>query len=317
MLGEGTTPCLLGAVKTNFGHLEAASGVVGLIKAALTLEHEEIPPNAGFEVLNPHISLEGTRFAIPIEPRPWPRGPEPRFAGVSSFGFSGTNAHVVLEEAPRVPVGAVEAGGLNLLTISARTPAVARRPCRCATPGISMRRRSRPPRSVPRHRSAVQHVERLAVVGGSRAELRDRPARCPRGPAGLRHRGGRAAGSRRRRIRILRAGVAMGADGTRLHQREPVFRAALEEFDRRVHERAGWSVLEVLAADEADSLLDRTQYAQPAIFAVQVALVRLWAEWGVAPSVVIGHSRERSPRPASPAASTRTRRSASSCSAVG
>ncbi len=78
--------------------------------------------------------------------------------------------------------------------------------------------------------------------------------------------------------------------GLGLHQREPVFRAALEEFDRRVHERAGWSVLEVLAADEADSLLDRTQYAQPAIFAVQVALVRLWAEWGVAPSVVIGHS---------------------------
>ena len=95
-------PCALGAVKTNLGHLEAAAGIAGLMKAALALEHQEIPRNLHFEKLNPHISLEGTRFYLPASTTPWPRGDGPRFAGVSSFGFSGTNAHVVLEESPRV-----------------------------------------------------------------------------------------------------------------------------------------------------------------------------------------------------------------------
>src|SRR5262249_14281686 len=91
-------PCLLGSVKTNIGHLEAAAGIAGLIKAVLALRHEEIPPHLHLRTINPHIALEGTAFAIPTETRPWPAGGAPRFAGVSSFGFGGTNAHVVLEE---------------------------------------------------------------------------------------------------------------------------------------------------------------------------------------------------------------------------
>ncbi len=103
VLFEGAQPCVLGAAKTNFGHLESAAGVTGLIKTALALYHEEIPANLHFEKLNPNISLEGTRFLIPTRRVAWPRGSDPRFAGLSSFGFSGTNVHVVLEEAPRLP----------------------------------------------------------------------------------------------------------------------------------------------------------------------------------------------------------------------
>ena len=99
---EGALPCALGAVKTNLGHLEAAAGIAGLMKAALALHHQEIPKNLHFEKLNPHISLEHTRFYLPAAATPWPRGNSPRFAGVSSFGFSGTNGHIVLEESPRV-----------------------------------------------------------------------------------------------------------------------------------------------------------------------------------------------------------------------
>ena len=99
--GPAGQPCALGAVKSNFGHLEAAAGVAGLIKAALALDRGEIPPNLHFEKLNPHISLEGTRFFLPVARTEWKRGEAIRFAGVSSFGFGGTNAHVVLEEAPR------------------------------------------------------------------------------------------------------------------------------------------------------------------------------------------------------------------------
>jgi acyl transferase domain-containing protein len=101
--GPGTGPCVVGSVKTNLGHLEAAAGVAGLIKTVLAFEHEQLPPHLHFTALNPHASLDRSRIEIDPAGRVWPRGERPRFAGVSSFGFGGTNAHVVLEEAPRVP----------------------------------------------------------------------------------------------------------------------------------------------------------------------------------------------------------------------
>ena len=91
---------MLGAVKTNIGHLESAAGVAGVIKVMLSFEHERIPKNLHFRNLNPRISLDGTPFTVPTETVPWKRGDKRRVAGVSSFGFSGTNAHVILEEAP-------------------------------------------------------------------------------------------------------------------------------------------------------------------------------------------------------------------------
>jgi acyl transferase domain-containing protein/acyl carrier protein len=100
VLGRGPQPCYVGSVKTNIGHLEAGAGVAGVIKAVLTLEHETIPRSLFFERLNPHVSIDGTRLAVAGATVAWPRGPVPRFAGVSSFGFGGTNAHVILEEAP-------------------------------------------------------------------------------------------------------------------------------------------------------------------------------------------------------------------------
>src|SRR5439155_20285 len=121
--GEGR--CGVGAVKANVGHLEAAAGVAGLIKAVLALQHERIPGQVHFQTLNPHIALEGTRLAIATETVPWPAGERPRFAGVSSFGWSGTNAHVVLEEAPRPAARAPAGNGAAravLLPLSALCP---------------------------------------------------------------------------------------------------------------------------------------------------------------------------------------------------
>jgi acyl transferase domain-containing protein len=123
---SNAVPCALGAVKTNMGHLEAAAGVAGLIKAALALDREEIPPNLHYSELNPHITFQDTRFYVPTRPVRWPRGAA-RFAGVSSFGFGGTNAHIVLEEAPQLPRRRSESAASPskskfLLPISARTP---------------------------------------------------------------------------------------------------------------------------------------------------------------------------------------------------
>src|SRR5262249_49819396 len=122
--GTGDRSCVLGSIKTNLGHLEAAAGIAGLIKAALCLQRQYIPGNLHFETLNPHISLDNTRFAIPTKGQPWisPDG-KPRVAGVSSFGFGGTNAHIVLEERPEPerPVES-ESGEAQLLVLSARSP---------------------------------------------------------------------------------------------------------------------------------------------------------------------------------------------------
>ncbi len=106
---SGRLPCVLGAVKTNLGHLEAAAGVAGLIKTVLCLENEAIPRNLHFRKVNPEIALDGSRLVIPVETTPWPRGAQARVAGLSSFGLGGTNAHVILEEAPVVPAGRARA----------------------------------------------------------------------------------------------------------------------------------------------------------------------------------------------------------------
>ncbi len=107
VLGAGRragNPLVVGSVKTNVGHLEAAAGIAGLIKAVLALQHEQIPPHLHFQQLNPHIDWGGVPVEIPVQGRPWPKGERRRVAGVSSFGFSGTNAHVIVEEAPPPPV---------------------------------------------------------------------------------------------------------------------------------------------------------------------------------------------------------------------
>jgi acyl transferase domain-containing protein/acyl carrier protein len=291
VLADGASPCVLGAVKTNFGHLEAAAGIAGLIKAALALEYEEIPPNAQFEQLNPHISLDGTRFAIPIVARPWLRGREPRFAGVSSFGFSGTNAHVVLEEAPRVPVGSAEFPGPYLLTISARTSAALDAYVKRYAEYLDAAPESTSEICAAAAQRRAHYEERLAVIGDSHAELRDRLRESLAGRSGFAIKRGRAPLDPGGLAFVFCGqGSQWARMGIGLLECEPVFRATIEEFDRLIFDRAGWSLVEILATDQTISLLEQTQYAQPAIFAVEVALARLWKEWGVTPSLVIGHS---------------------------
>jgi acyl transferase domain-containing protein len=298
--GSEAEPCALGAVKTNFGHLEAAAGVAGLIKTVLALEHGEIPPNLHFETLNPNIALEGTRFSIPVEPRPWPRGARGRFAGVSSFGFSGTNAHIVLEEAPRLPgpVESAEAGepAPMLLAVSARSAGALRdfaaRYRDFLDEGAEGRR-------VPLydlcHSSALRrshYEERLAITGASGEELHASLQLFVDGRTSAALSSGRAAYAGGGGLVFVFSGQGSqwAGMGTELCAGEPVFRAAIEECDRLIRRRAGWSLIEQLAAGEAESQLHRTAIAQPAIFAVEIALARLWRSWGIVPAAVAGHS---------------------------
>ena len=115
--------CALGTLKPNIGHLDAAAGVAGLIKCVLVLRHEAIPPTINFERPNPHIAFADSPFFVNTRLAPWPAGAEPRRCGVSSFGIGGTNAHVVLEEAPPLPVRRSGRARPVLVPLSARTPA--------------------------------------------------------------------------------------------------------------------------------------------------------------------------------------------------
>jgi acyl transferase domain-containing protein/NADPH:quinone reductase-like Zn-dependent oxidoreductase len=276
-------PCLLGALKANIGHLEAAAGVAGVIKAVQAIRHGAVPPQPNFSRLNPHIRLDGTRLAIPTRLTPWAAAPGGgRCAGVSAFGASGTNAHLILEEAPVLPsLPAMPPDAAWLLPLSAKTPAALAELAASwlgfleATPApVGALCHSASRRTVHAHRLAVAGATRQALLSG----LRDRLA-APARPV--------AAGA----VFVFSGqGPQWFAMGRELRQSDPVFRDTLAMVDAALAPVAGWSLLEELGRGEAASRLDETEFAQPALFGLQVALAALWRHWGVAPSAVLGHS---------------------------
>lgn len=296
-LDPGAAPCAIGAVKTNLGHLEAAAGIAGLIKVVLALQHEAVPPNLHLTRLNPHISLEGTRLVIPTTLRPWPRSPGGRYAAVSSFGFGGTNAHVILEEPPQIPVsepddGARECGRAHLLPLSAHRPEALAALARAYEELLA----GAEPISLPNLCYAASvlrthHDHRLAVVGHSWEELVERLRAFLRGESVAGLATGKASACRPKIALVFSGqGPQWPAMGKQLSEQEPVFRTSLEACDELVRRHGGGSVLAELAADEGRSRLQETEVAQPAIFALQVALAALWRAWGVKPDAVVGHS---------------------------
>jgi acyl transferase domain-containing protein len=291
-----TVPCVLGAVKTNFGHLEAAAGVAGVIKAILALEHEQIPPNLHFAELNPLISLEGTRLQIPTALRAWPRGVAGRFAGVSSFGFGGTNAHVVLEEAPVLPAAVVadetpenSEAPAYVLPISARDTSALVEFARTYERFLSTTESiGAVCRAAAVRRS--HYEERVAVTGTTVDELRSGLRDILAGQTRLGASVGRATDMHGVVFVCSGQGSQWARMGVELMHDYPVFRDAIDECDRLIQQHAGWSLRAQLETTADVSQLEHTQYTQPAIVAIEIALARLWESWGIAPAAVVGHS---------------------------
>ncbi len=309
VLGRGRSkenPLAVGSAKTNFGHLEAAAGIAGLIKLVLSLAHEAIPPHLHLERPTPHVDWDELPLVIPTTLTPWPRGERPRVGGVSSFGFSGTNAHIVLEEAP-VPVErearSVESGAqlrerpAHLLPLSARSPEALRE---LASRYDARLEGAAGPLadlcfSAAEGRTHFEH--RLAVVGRTAEEMCGGLGSFLRGePEGSVHTG-HAAGGAPPRVAFLFTG--QGAQyvgmGRQLYESEPVFRAAMErcgDLLRPYLERPLLSVLypDPEGAEAAERLVHQTAYTQPALFAVEYALAQLWRSWGIEPTLVTGHS---------------------------
>jgi acyl transferase domain-containing protein len=291
-------PLLIGSVKSNIGHLEAAAGVAGLIKAVLALHHSELPPHLHFTSPNPYIPWAELPIAVANRRMPWPEG-RPRVVGVSSFGFSGTNAHVVLEGAPiEEPREAPLERPVHLLSLSGRTPEALRD---LAARYVEVLERADAAAFADICFTAAagrSHAEqRLAVPAGTSEEALQKLRAFVDGktPSGLWS--GEAALKRPPQVAFLFTGQgAQYANMARgLYETQPTFRAALDRCDGALSGALEASLVSTLfpaPGDEAsvDERLRQTAWTQPALFAVEYALAELWQSWGIRPAAVMGHS---------------------------
>ena len=283
--------CQLGAIKANLGHLDTAAGIAGLIKTALVLEGEEIPPIAGFTAPNPELDLDHSPFTVPAEAVPWPAADQPRRAGVSAFGIGGTNAHAVLEEAPARPPSQ-PGRPWQILPLSARSPQ--------ALEAASERLR----RDLEEHPDRQLADVAFTLQRGRRAFPHRRVVVCRDSQDGI------AALEQLDPQRVFTSlqepverGVAFlfpgqGAQhvdmGRELYDGEPAFRRELDRCCERLTPHVGQDLRRLLfpppEQDKAAETLRRTAFAQPALFAVEYALARLWQDRGIEPRALLGHS---------------------------
>lgn len=283
--------CALGSVKPNIGHLAAAAGVVGLIKTVLALEHETLPATLHYKRPHPKIDFGASPFRVVAENEPWPRGAAPRRAGVSSFGMGGTNAHVVLEEATPQPAPTPTAAP-QALVLSARTSSA----LDTMTADLVEHLRGNPGLELADVAHTLQH--------GRRAREYRRAAVCTdvadaidllSGAAPRRMITGRAGAQRQTVFMFPGQGTQRVGMLRELYEHEPVVREEIDTCAELLARELGFDLREVLhpapdAAEAAARQLDDTATTQPALFAVEYALAKLWMSWGVVPDALIGHS---------------------------
>jgi amino acid adenylation domain-containing protein/thioester reductase-like protein len=291
---EPDRPFYVGSVKTNIGHLEAAAGVAGLIKVILSLQHQAIPRHINFEELNPYITLDGSSLEIVAESRPWLPSGRPRLAGVSSFGFGGTNAHLIVGDWP-MPRPASNPPDLerplHLLALSARTETALQALAGRYAGWLAEQPAGSLPALADLAYSANTGREHFAVRRTLVAATTEELAFQLTDLAGQ---SGRPSGPERPPIAFLFTGQgAQYVDmGRQLYETQPVFRQALDRCAEILRPLLDQPLLSLLYPDqaEADNLLDQTAYTQPALFAVEFALAELWRSWGIWPDMVMGHS---------------------------
>jgi acyl transferase domain-containing protein/acyl-CoA synthetase (AMP-forming)/AMP-acid ligase II/acyl carrier protein len=287
-----TAFCAVGSVKTNVGHLQIASGVAGFIKAALALYHRKIPATLHFETPNPRIDFAKSPFYVNTSLQEWSRAEQPLRAGVNSMGIGGTNAHVVLEEAPpqRQSTGAPPRP--QLLPISARTPAALRAlvgryrealeqfddaslPSVCFTAAIGR----------------VHFAERFAAVGSTIGDVKIAlAAALSHGENGSAERAASRPGGARVGFLFSGLGSQYVEMARELYETQPRFRETLDRSSELLKSELPQPLLDVLYGPLADSaVFEQSVFAEPALFAIEFALAEMWRDWGIEPCAVLGH----------------------------
>ena len=298
-LGAGRTlqqTVTIGSVKTNIGHLESAAGIAGLIKVLLSLANEQIPPNPHLHVPNGHIEWPDYPVALSPQGKPWPAGERRRIAGVSSFGFSGTNAHAIVAETP--PLQSIEPQEhrpAHLLPLSARSGSalteLARRYADVieADPGLAL-----PDITYTAGVGRSHLAERAGVLAADRDQMLAALRSLAAGTVHPAIRRGTVVGGKAPEVVFVFTGQGAQHPGMSrgLYATAPVFRDVIDRADKLLGpDQQGRTLKSVLwEENDGEQPIHDTTWTQPALFAVEYGLAQLWGSWGVAPAAVIGHS---------------------------
>ncbi|NEO38502.1 MAG: SDR family NAD(P)-dependent oxidoreductase [Moorea sp. SIOASIH] len=291
--------CAIGSLKSNIGHLDAAAGVAGLIKTILALKHKLLPPTLHFEQPNPKIDFVNSPLYVNTTLSEWKTNGTPRRAGVSSFGIGGTNAHVILEEAPE-PIKKENSPErpVHLLTLSAKTPkALTQLVSRYHNYFETHQESAIADICYTANTGRAHFNHRLAVIASNQQELLEKLKTHQATEPVTEIFSGEVPGTRIAQVAFLFTG--QGSQyvnmGRQLYETQPVFRQGIDECSQILESYLEKSLLEVIYPQnpediETSSLLDQTGYTQPALFAIEYALAQLWQSWGIKPDVVMGHS---------------------------
>ncbi|MGI9457271.1 MAG: type I polyketide synthase, partial [Aeoliella sp.] len=311
------SPVHVTSVKANIGHTETVSGVAGLIKTVLLMQHEQIAPQLHLESINPHISLEGSRIVLPTEKTPWPASKH-RLAGISSFGFGGTNTHILIEAPPAQTASVAcepnenastsrngeqvrpdshdsAAKRQHVLKLTGRTAVAVEQQAAAlstflqANPKIDLA-----DFCFTANTSQADFNHRAALACDSHESLNKALGALAAGKASPTVKRGQVKGIARPKVAMLFTGQGSQYPqmGRALYQNEPEFRQSIDECDEILRTGLSESLLTILfpQTDEEAELVNETVYTQPALFAIEYATARLWQSWGVRPSILLGHS---------------------------
>ena len=301
--GEASIPnnlCAIGAVKTNIGHLEAASGIASLIKVAMMLDKRQIPGNLHLKSINPYIDLDDSRLYLPSELSDWATIDDQYFAGISSFGFGGTNAHVILESAPKpeentvknykVKNAQIAVDSSQLFVVSAKSDMALKNILQSyADKSNSLQSANLADICASAARGRAHFERRLAIQARSTSELlsiisENQTQRI------IRSKFQQSKKSPQIVFLFTGQGSQYPGMGMGLYKTHKVFQSAIDECAAILNQWMSPTLIEILNGERDKDLINQTQYTQPAIFSLEYALAKLWMSWGISPSLMIGHS---------------------------
>ncbi|MDJ0795563.1 MAG: type I polyketide synthase [Calothrix sp. MO_167.B12] len=289
------SPLAIGSIKTNIGHLEAAAGIAGLMKVVLSLQHQQIPPHLHLQEPNPRIAWEDIPVTIPTQLTPWKVENKRRYAGLSSFGFSGTNAHIIFEEAPIKEFEHVKIERpLHILTLSATSSQTLKQLAKRFKHHLTIHPSQELPDVCFTANTGRNHFPcRLAIVAPSAKDIYNQLEKflAKQEFAGM-VRFGKQTDSRPKVAFLFTGqGTEYLQMGRYLYETQATFRQVLDQCNELLQADLPQPLLSVLYPEsDTTPLLHETQYAQPILFSLEYALAELWRSWGVVPDAVMGHS---------------------------
>ncbi|MGK7877175.1 MAG: aminotransferase class III-fold pyridoxal phosphate-dependent enzyme [Xenococcaceae cyanobacterium] len=299
VLSEERSPgeyCAVGSVKTNIGHTEAAAGIAGLIKVALSLKHQQIPPNLHFQQPNPYIPFDKLPLRVQQTLEPWPKSVGPALAGISSFSFGGTNSHVVLEEAPvQTPATNKIERKVHLLTLGAKSEEALRELAQRYQAYLQSHSEASLADVCFTANTGRSHFDhRLAITTESTTQLSTQLKAFAVQNSADGVLSGKLQSRKSPKIAFLFTdqGSYYLNMGKQLYNTQPTFRKALEQCDELLRPHLDRPLLSVLYSETEENglLLNQATYLQPALFALEYSLAQLWQSWGIVPDIVMGHS---------------------------